>query len=141
MHDTEPQSHYTGRTIHEKETVPRPDKTVLLRQEHSYKEKDVLRAEARNMRLFAKEFGQSVRQERVRDKTKKRSGTLPLALSTFQRIVSPRKDNVIDVIVIVELQALQWTNDNLKAQPESEKQYSEPFYLASPSRRPSSQHP
>ena len=54
---TEPQSHYTGRTIHEMETVQRPDKTVLLRKEHSYKEEDVLRAEARNVTLFAKEFG------------------------------------------------------------------------------------
>ena len=32
-----PQSHYTGRTIHEKETVQRTDKTVLLRQEHGFK--------------------------------------------------------------------------------------------------------
>ena len=115
---TEPQSHYTGRTIHEKETVQRTDKTVLLRQEHGYKEKDVYDwAEARNVRLFAEEFGHGVRQSQRQ--TKKRSGTLPFALSTVQRIISPRKDNVVDVIVILELHwALQWTKDNLKAQPE-----------------------
>ena len=38
-----------------------------------------LREEARDLRLFAKEFGQGVRQQRVRDKKKEKAGTLPLA--------------------------------------------------------------
>ena len=73
---TEPQSHYTERTIHEKETVQRTDKAVLLRpEEHGYKEKDVLRAEARNVRLFAKEFGQGVRQSQRQTKEKEWNST------------------------------------------------------------------
>ena len=40
------------------------------------------------MRLFAKGFGQGVRQQRVRDKTKERAGTLPLALSKIQPLKS-----------------------------------------------------
>ena len=39
-----------------------------------------MREEARELRLFAREFGQSVRQQRVRDKTKEKAGTLPLDL-------------------------------------------------------------
>ena len=82
-----------------------------FRQEHCSKEKYVLRTET-NLRLFAKEFGQGVRHQRVREKTKKRAGTLPLALSTlfpFEHMY-----NVVDMIVIMELQALQWTEDNMK---------------------------
>ena len=39
-----------------------------------------MREEARGLRLFAKEFGQDVRQQRVRDKTKEKAVTLPLSL-------------------------------------------------------------
>ena len=56
------------------------------------------------MRLFAKKFGHGVRQQRVRGKTKERAGTQPLALSRIRRIVSPRTDNLPDMIK--ELQAL-----------------------------------
>ena len=52
-----------------------------FRPEHSVKGKDDLREEARELRLFAKEFGQGVRQQRVRDKTKEKVGTLPLVLT------------------------------------------------------------
>ena len=43
-----------------------------FRPEDSVKEKDDLSEEARKLRLFAKEFGQGVRQQlqRVRDRTK-----------------------------------------------------------------------
>ena len=71
---TETQSHYTGRTIHEKDTVQRTDKAVRP-EEHGYKEKDVLRAEARNVRLFAKEFGQGVRQSQRQIKEKEWNST------------------------------------------------------------------
>ncbi|CAH3182042.1 unnamed protein product, partial [Porites evermanni] len=37
---------------------------------------------------FAKEFGQGVRQQRMRGKTKERTGTLPLALSMFRKNTS-----------------------------------------------------
>ena len=39
-----------------------------------------MREEARELRLFVKEFGQGVRQQRVRDKTKEKAGTFLLDL-------------------------------------------------------------
>ena len=39
-------------------------------------------------RRFAKEFGQGVRHQRMRGKTKERTGTLPLALSMFRKNAS-----------------------------------------------------
>ena len=55
---------------------------MALREEHfrpedRVKEKDDLRGEVRELRLFGKESGQGVRQHRVRDKTKEKDGTLP----------------------------------------------------------------
>ena len=46
-----------------------------FRPEDSVKKKD---EEARELRLFAKELRKGVRQQRVRDKTKEKAGTLPL---------------------------------------------------------------
>ena len=37
----------------------------------------------RALQSFAKEFGQGVRQQRTRGKTKERAGTLPLACSEY----------------------------------------------------------
>ena len=70
---TGPQSLYTERTINKRESEWLHDR-AKLREEHfrledSVKEKDDLREEARELRLFVKEFGQGVRQQRVRDKT------------------------------------------------------------------------
>ena len=45
-----------------------------------------LREEARDLRLFAKEFGLGVRQQRVRDKKKEKAGTLPLVLRMTRRV-------------------------------------------------------
>ena len=56
------------------------------RPEDSANEKDDLREEARELRLFAKEFGQGVRQQRVGDKTKEKAGTLPLVLRMIRRV-------------------------------------------------------
>ena len=78
------QSHYTERTINK----PKPEwlyNRAKLMEEHfrpedSVKEKDDVREEARELRLFAKEFGQGVWQQRVRDRTKEKAGTLPLTL-------------------------------------------------------------
>ena len=88
-------------------------------QEDGAKGKDVLREEARNMRLFAKKFGHGVRQQRVRGKTKERAGTQPLALSRIRRIISPRTDNLPDMIK--KLQALDEVN--LKHYPLKFAQY------------------
>ena len=57
-----------------------------FRPEDNAKEKDDLREEARELRLFAKEFEQGVRQQRVRDKTKEKAGTLPLMLRMIRRV-------------------------------------------------------
>lgn len=69
-----------------------------------------MREEARELRLFAKEFGQGVRQQRVRDRTKEKAGTLPLALSVIRRVRRSRTENAFDTLE--ELQALD------AAQPE-----------------------
>ena len=52
-----------------------------FRRGDSSKEKEVLREEARSLRLFAQEFGQGVRQQRVRDKTKEKAGTPAASVS------------------------------------------------------------
>ena len=71
---TGPHSHYTERTIHKREPEWLYDRGKLreqhFRPEDSVKAKDDLREEARELRVFAKEFGQGVWQQRVRDKTK-----------------------------------------------------------------------
>ena len=49
-------------------------KKILGRPEDSVKEQDDMREEAREPGLFAKEFGQGLRQQRVTDKTGERKG-------------------------------------------------------------------
>ena len=73
-------SMYTGpRTINKREPEWLYDGAKLrenhFRPEDSVKKKD---EEARELRLFAKELRKGVRQQRVRDKTKEKAGTLPL---------------------------------------------------------------
>ena len=51
---------------------------------HTVEERDQTREEAKELRLFAKEFGQGVEQQRVRGKTQEKAGTLPLAISRLQ---------------------------------------------------------
>ena len=71
---TGPHSHYTERTINKREPEWLYDREKLreqqFRPEDSVKAKDDLREEARELRVFAKEFGQGLWQQRVRDKTK-----------------------------------------------------------------------
>ena len=62
-----------------------------------------MREEASELRLFGKEFGQGVQQQRVRDKTKEKAGTLPLALSMIRRVRRSQKENAVDMLQ--ELQA------------------------------------
>jgi len=57
---------------------------------HTLEERD----EAKELRLFAKEFGQGVRQQRVRGKTQERAGTLPLAISMMKRIIAQETRNL-----------------------------------------------
>ena len=97
---TGPQSHYTERTINKREPEWLYDR-AKLREEHL--EKDDLREEASELRLFGKEFGQGVQQQRVRDKTKEKAGTLPLALSMIRRVRTSQKENAVDMLQ--ELQA------------------------------------
>ena len=52
---------------------------------HTVEEDDQSREEAKELRLFAKEFGQGVRQQRVRGKTQEKTGTLPLAISINEK--------------------------------------------------------
>ena len=66
--------------------VPSSGKNIF-RPKHGVKEKDDLRREeARELRLFAKEFGRGVQQQRERDRTKEKDGTLPLALRMIRSV-------------------------------------------------------
>ena len=144
---TGPQSHYTERTINKREPEWLYDRTKLgeehFRPEDSINEKDDLREEARELRLFAKEFGQRVRQQRVRDKTKEKAGTLPLALSMIRRVPTSQTKNAVDMYE--ELQALdagqperaqiktrsvRFAKGDAVALKHNWKLYLEPFFLA-----------
>ena len=57
----------------------------------------------KELRLFAKEFGQGVRQQRVRGKTQEKAGTLPLAISMMKRIIAPQTQSLN---MLEELQGL-----------------------------------
>ena len=88
---TGPQSHHTERTLINKREPEWLYDRAKLREKHfrpkdGVKKKDDLREEARKLRLFAREFRQGVQQKRVSDKTKKKAGTLPLALSMMRRV-------------------------------------------------------
>ena len=70
---------------------------------HTVEECDQTREEAKELRLFAKEFGQGVRQQRVRGKTQEKAGTLPLAISMMKRIIAPQTQSLN---MLEELQGL-----------------------------------
>ena len=70
---------------------------------HTVEEGDQTREEAKELRLFAKEFGQGVRQQRVRGKTQEKAGTLPLAISMMKRIIAPQTQSLN---MLEELQGL-----------------------------------
>ena len=71
---------------------------------HTVEEGDQTREEAKELRLFAKEFGQGVRQQRVRGKTQEKAGTLPLAISMMKRIIAPQTQSLS---MLEELQGLE----------------------------------
>ena len=77
---------------------------------HTLEERDETREEAKELRLFAKEFGQGVRQQRVRGKAQERAGTLPLAISMMKRIIAPETRNLN---LLEELQLEQSVEDPL----------------------------
>ena len=70
---------------------------------HTVEEGEQTREEAKELRLFAKEFGQGVRQQRVRGKTQEKAGTLPLAISMMKRIIAPQTQSLS---MLEELQGL-----------------------------------
>ena len=70
---------------------------------HTVEEGDQTMEEAKELRLFAKEFGQGVIQQRVRVKTQEKAGTLPLAISMMKRIIAPQTQRLN---MLEELQGL-----------------------------------
>ena len=98
-----PQSHYIEKKVHEKEPEWLYER-CKSRTVHTLEERDETREEAKELRLFAKEFGQGVRQQRVRGKTQERAGTLPLAISMMKRITAPETRNLN---MLEELQGLE----------------------------------
>ena len=112
-------------------------------REEDSTENDVLRAEARELRVFATEFGRGVRQQRVRGKTKERAGNLPLALSMMRRVVSPGTDSVPDMIEelgnldeeqaeptpTIDTRLVLFSKGDVVAVKQNWKRYLEPFFL------------
>ena len=70
---------------------------------HAVEEGDQTREGAKAHRLFAKEFGQGVRQQTVRGKTQEKAGTLPLAIPMMKRIIAPQ---TVSLNMLEELQGL-----------------------------------
>jgi len=113
-----PQSHYTEKRVHEKEPELLYER-CKSRTVHTQEERDETREEAKELRLFAKESGQGVRQQRVRGKTQERAGTLPLAISMMKRIIAPETRNLN---MVEELQGLEeQSGDHLDAGTSVEK--------------------
>ena len=116
------QTHYTEQKIGKKEPewlyehakITGQDK---VRREDTTKEKYVLQQEARYLRFFAKEFRQGVCQQRVRDKTKERGKTLPLALPMIRQIISPQTDNAVDMLEELQLIDGQQVTRAVKTRP------------------------
>ena len=113
-----PQSHYIEKKVHEKEPEWLYER-CKSRTVHTLEERDETREEAKELTLFAKEFGQGVRQQRVRGKTQERAGTLPLAISMMKRIIAPETRNLN---MLEELQSLEEeSGDHLDAGTSVEK--------------------
>ena len=94
--------------------------------------------------LFAKEFGQGVRQQRVRDKTKEKAGILPLALSMIQRVWTSQTENAVDMrqelqashagepeTAQIETRPVRFAEGDVVALKHNWKCYLEPFFLDS----------
>ncbi|PFX11083.1 hypothetical protein AWC38_SpisGene25451 [Stylophora pistillata] len=123
---TGPQSHYTERTINKREPEWLYDRAKLreeqFRPENSVNEEDDLHEGARELRLFAKESGQGVRQQRVRDNTKEKAGTLPLALSTIRGVRSSQTENAVDTLEEPQaLDARQPKRAQIETRPDCDK--------------------
>ena len=113
---------------------------------HTLEERDETREEAKELRLFAKEFGQGVRQQRVRGKTQERAGTVPLAISMVKRIIAPETRNLnmieelqgleeesgdhLDAGTSVEKNRVVFSKGEVVALKHNYKTYPEPFFLA-----------
>lgn len=105
---------------------------------HTLEERDETREEAKELRLFAKEFGQGVRRQRVRGKTQERAGTLPLAISMMKRIIAPETRNLnmleelqsLDAGTSVEKNRVVFSKGEVVALKHNYRMYLEPFFLA-----------
>ena len=93
------------------------------------------------MQSVAKEFGQGVRQQRMRGKTKERTGTLPLALSMFKENASAHGE--VDLLKEVqgsggqttvqdaaEEYVIIYSKGDVAALKHNYKRYNIPFFLA-----------
>ena len=140
-----PQSHYIENKVHEKEPEWLYER-CKSRTVHTLEERDETREEAKELRLFAKEFGQGVRQQRVRGKTQERAGTLPLAISMMKRIIAPETRNLnmleelqgleeesgdhLDTGTSVEKNRVIFSKGEVVALKHNYRTYLEPFFLA-----------
>ena len=70
-----------------------------------------MREEARELRLFASEFGQGVQQQRVRDKTKEKAGSFPLTSSGPK---NDPKSSKMTMLLTCSKSCKPQTQDNLK---------------------------
>ena len=141
-----PQSHYTEKRVHEKEPEWLYERCKSRTMHTFLEERDETREEAKELRLFAKEFGQGVRQHRVRGKTQERAGTLPLAISTMKRIIAPETRNLnmleelqgleeqsgdhLDAGTSVEKNRVVFSKGEVVALKHNYRKYLEPFFLA-----------
>ena len=115
---------------------------------HTVEEGDQTMEEAKELRLFAKEFGQGVRQQRVRGKTQEKAGTLPLAISMMKRIIAPQNHSLNTLeelqgltkdVVITWLPGRLWKKGEVVALKHNYRTYLEPFFSSNCRRRYSQQ--
>ena len=85
----EPEWLYNRAELREEHVRPEDSVCVVRRTE------DALREEVRDLGLFAKEFGQGVQQQRVRDKTREKARTLPLAQEWSEEFGN---ENAVDML-------------------------------------------
>jgi len=89
----------------QKNVTPTPGEDA--NEDNYQQDKKTLRSEAREIQLFAKEFGRGGLQQRPRGKTKENAETLPLALSMIQRKGRPPTS----INISEKIQSLQEQND------------------------------
>ena len=99
--------------------------------------------EAKELRLFAKEFEQGVQQQRVRDRKKEKAGIFPLALSMIRRARTSQTENTVDMLeelqashagqpetAQIETRPVRFAEGDVVALKHNCKRYLELFFLA-----------